>query len=73
MEGNSSKTLLTGDTIKGHITLTASDDAGPVDHQQACVMANVSLNFVMKATYASSPLSITVKPKEEAADATEAQ
>lgn len=73
MDGNSSKTLLTGDTIKGHITLTASDDAGPVDNQQTCVMANVSLNFVMKATYSSSPLSITVKPKEEAAVAAEAR
>jgi hypothetical protein len=73
MDGNNSKTLLTGDTIKGYITLTASGDAGPVDKQQTCVMANVSLNFVMKATYSSSPLSITVKPKEEAADAAEAQ
>ena len=72
MDGNNSKKLLTGDTIKGHITLTASDDARPADKQQVSVMAHVSLNFVMKATYSSSPLSITVKPKEEAA-AAEAQ
>ena len=69
MDGNNSKTLLTGDTLKGHITLTASDEAKPVDNQQASVMAHVSLNFVMKATYSSTPLRITVQPKDGAVDA----
>jgi hypothetical protein len=60
IDSNKSKTLLTGDTVKGHLTFTASDKAKPVENQQVSVMANVSLNFVMKATYSSTPLLITV-------------
>ena len=59
-----SKTLLTGETAEGVITLTAAKDAAAVDKQQICIMANVSLNFVMKATYASKPLLITITPSE---------
>jgi len=58
-----SKTLLTGEETKGHITLVAAKNAAPVDRQQVSVMANISLNFVMKATYSSDPLWVaTVKP-----------
>jgi hypothetical protein len=60
-----SKTLLTGKTAEGHITLTAAKDAPAVAKQQICVMANVSLNFVMKATYASKPLSVTIEASAE--------
>ncbi|MCA9142917.1 MAG: hypothetical protein H6823_23900 [Planctomycetaceae bacterium] len=60
MDKSKSKTLLTGKTIEGHITLTAAKDSPAVERQQICVMANVSLNFVMKATYASRPLFISV-------------
>ncbi|MBP88060.1 MAG: hypothetical protein CMJ64_15270 [Planctomycetaceae bacterium] len=56
-----SKTLLTGKTAEGKITLTATKDAPTVAKQQVSVMANVSLNFVMKATYASKPLLVTVE------------
>ena len=59
-----SKTLLTGETAEGVITLTAAKDAAAVDKQQICVMANVSLNFVMKATYSSKPLLVTIAPAE---------
>ena len=59
-----SKTLLTGKTAEGKITLTAAKDAPAASKQQICVMANVSLNFVMKATYASKPLLVTVAPAE---------
>ena len=59
-----SKTLLTGKTAEGIITLTAAKDAPAVEKQQICVMANVSLNFVMKATYGSKPLFVTVSPSE---------
>lgn len=59
-----SKTLLTGTTAEGKITLTAAKDASSVDRQQICVMANVSLNFVMKATYASKPLFVSVAAAE---------
>jgi len=55
-----SKTLLSGKTATGHITLTADKDAPRVDKQQVAVMAHVSLNFVMKATYASRPVVVSV-------------
>lgn len=60
IDGKESKTLLTGKETTGHIVLVASEDAVAVEKQQCCVMANVSLNFVMKATYSSSPLFVTV-------------
>jgi len=64
LEKPKSKTLLTGKTAEGQITLTAAKDAPPVERQQICVMANVSLNFVMKATYASGPLFVSVQATE---------
>ena len=42
----------------------AADTAEPVEKQQAVVMANIALNFVMKWTYSSEPISVTVAPKE---------
>ena len=58
-----SKTLLTGSNEHGRITLKADASAKPVEKQQVSVMANVSLNFVMKATYSSKPLYVSVKEK----------
>jgi hypothetical protein len=60
IDARNSQTLLTGTKTLGSITLTAAKDATPVDHQQCCIMANVSINFVMKATYSSRPLMVTV-------------
>lgn len=60
IDAKSSQTLLTGSNSKGSITLTAAKDAKPADRQQCCVMANVSINFVMKATYSSRPITVTV-------------
>jgi hypothetical protein len=60
IDAKSSKTLLTAGATQGHITLTCAADAKPVERQQVAVMANVSLNFVMKATYGSQPLFVTV-------------
>jgi hypothetical protein len=57
-------TLLTKDKTKGHITFVASDKAEPIERQQVAVMANISLNFVMKWTYSSRPLLITVAKAE---------
>lgn len=54
------KSLLSGSDSQGHLTLKCAADALPCDPQVTCVMANVSLNFVMKATYASQPVRITV-------------
>lgn len=62
VDGANSTTLLTKGGTKGKITLKAAADAKPAERQQFAVMANVSLNFVMKATYASAPLVVTVTP-----------
>lgn len=60
IDDKNSKTLLAGGATQGKIVLKAAADAAPVERQPAVVMANVSLNFVMKTTYASRPVSITV-------------
>jgi hypothetical protein len=62
IDAKNSQTLLTGLNSKGSITLTTANDAKPADHQQCCIMANVSINFVMKATYSSRPIMISIAP-----------
>ena len=64
LDGSKSKILITGKETKGHITLVADDKIEKVGRQQVSVMANISLNFVMKATYSSLPLFITTVPNE---------
>jgi hypothetical protein len=54
------KSLLTGSATQGYLTLTAAKDAPAVEKQQAVVVAHVALNFVMKWTYASQPVTISV-------------
>lgn len=66
LDDKQAKTLLAGGATQGFLTIKAAKDAAPVEKQQACVMAHVSLNFVMKATYASRPVFITIV-KDEAA------
>lgn len=61
VDKSASKTLLTAGATKGKITLKAADNAQPCEKQQIVVMANVSINFVMKVTYASDPVYVTVK------------
>jgi hypothetical protein len=60
IDDKASQTLLTGDQVKGHLTLTAAADAKPVKDQLIPVMAHVSINFVMKLTYCGEPLRVTV-------------
>lgn len=60
IDSKKSKTLLTGKLVKGHIVFTASDKVEPVEKQQVSIMANISLNFVMKSTYCSQPLFVTI-------------
>lgn len=60
IDGNQSKTLLTGTTSEGVITLKADKSAPPVDRQVGVIMANFAINFVMKSTYASPPVLISV-------------
>lgn len=55
-----SKTLLGATDTQGYIMLTAAADAPAVDKQLVPLMAHVSVNFVMKMTYAA-PLHITVE------------
>jgi hypothetical protein len=57
-----SQTLLSGEQSQGYITLSATADAKPVENQQIAIMANVSINFVMKYTYAGEPLKVTISP-----------
>lgn len=66
IDGGQSKTLLSGGASEGFITIKADKTAAPVEKQLACVMAHFSINFVMKATYTSPPLFITVEPGEPA-------
>jgi hypothetical protein len=60
IDERASRTLLTGEQTKGHITLKAAADAKPIEKQQVPIMAHVSINFVMKWTYCGEPLLITV-------------
>lgn len=62
LDAKNSTLLLSGGESQGYLTLTADTSAQPVESQQCCVMANVSINFVMKATYTSRPLRISVDP-----------
>jgi hypothetical protein len=64
IDDKASQTLLTGDQVKGHITLKAAPDAKPVKDQLIPVMAHVSINFVMKFTYCGEPLRVTVSSPE---------
>lgn len=57
--------LLSGTASEGYLTLTAAKDAPPTNRQQAVILAHVALNFVMKWTYASQPLTISVAANEK--------
>ncbi len=56
---NKSKTLL-GTGSQGHIVLKAAPNAAPVENVPICVLAHVSVNFVVKVSYASAPILITI-------------
>ncbi len=64
IDGNQSKTLLTGMTSEGIIALKADKSAPPVEKQVGVVMANFAINFVMKATYSSPPVFVSVGKSE---------
>jgi hypothetical protein len=54
-----SKTLL-GTGSKGYITLKADAKAQPISDVPICVLAHVSINFVVKVSYASPPILVSV-------------
>jgi hypothetical protein len=62
LDDKEAKSLLAGEAMTGFLTLRAAKDAAPVEKQQGVVLAHVALNFVMKWTYASRPVTITVQP-----------
>jgi hypothetical protein len=59
VEGKS-KTLL-GNGNAGYLTLKADATAAPIDDVPICVLAHVSINFVVKISYASAPISVSVR------------
>jgi hypothetical protein len=54
-----SKTLL-GNGSKGHIVLKAAPNAAPIENVPISVLAHVSVNFVVKVSYSSPAIPVTV-------------
>jgi hypothetical protein len=54
-----SKTLL-GKENQGHIVLRAAPNAAPIEHVPISVLANISINFVVKISYSSPPIWLSV-------------
>ena len=54
-----SKTLL-GTGSKGHLVLKAAPNAAPIEDVPICVLAHVSINFVVKVSYSSPALLLSV-------------
>jgi hypothetical protein len=54
-----SKTLL-GRTSKGHFVLKCAANAQPIENVPICVLAHVSINFVVKVSYASPPIRVSI-------------
>ncbi len=63
IDSKASKTLLTGTETRGYLTFRALPTSKPAERRPVSVMANVSINFVMKETYSSPPLFVTVPSK----------
>jgi hypothetical protein len=64
IDGKLSKTLLTGKETHGYLTFHALPTVEPATKRPVAVMANVAINFVMKATYSSPPLFVTTSRKK---------
>jgi hypothetical protein len=59
VEGKS-KTLL-GTGSKGHIVLKAAPNAAPIENVPISVLCHVSINFVVKVSYSSPPILVSVQ------------
>jgi hypothetical protein len=55
-----SKTLL-GTGNQGHIVLKAAANAAPIDNVPISALAHVSINFVVKISYSSQPIMLSIK------------
>jgi hypothetical protein len=64
VEGKS-KTLL-GTGSQGSIVLRAAPNAPPIEHVPISVLANVSVNFVVKIAYSSPPIWVTIRKRDRA-------
>lgn len=64
LDEGASKTLLGENETKGHIVLKANPDAPPVTNLPIAVLGQVSINFVVKVSYAGPPVMLTVTPKK---------
>jgi hypothetical protein len=60
IDESKSKTLL-GTGNQGHIVLKAAANAAPIENVPISVLAHVSINFVVKVSYSSIPILLTVK------------
>jgi hypothetical protein len=58
VEGKSKTLLGTGN--KGHIVLKAAPNAAPIEKVPISVLAHVSINFVVKVSYSSEPILLSV-------------
>ncbi len=61
LDEGASKTLLGENETKGSIVLKAAPDAQPVTNLPIAVLGQVSINFVVKVSYAGPPVLLTVK------------
>jgi hypothetical protein len=55
-----SKTLL-GTTSKGHVVLKAAANAAPIENVPISVLCHVSVNFVVKVSYSSPPILLSIR------------
>ena len=55
-----SKTLL-GAGNKGYVTLKVDPKAAPIENVPISVLANVSINFVVKVSYSSASIWVTIQ------------
>ncbi len=62
IDDGASKTLLGDNETKGYITLKAAKDAKPIQNWPIAVLANASINFVMKVWYSAPVVMLTVAP-----------
>jgi hypothetical protein len=60
VDGGKSKTLL-GPGSQGHVVLKAAANAAPIEDVPISVLAHVSINFVVKVSYSSPPLPVSVR------------
>jgi hypothetical protein len=59
------KTLLGPKETAGKIVLQAAPNAAPCENVPIAVMGHVSINFVVKTSYASAPILVSVVPKDQ--------